>query len=172
MFHVKHRAVSLLLLAICLLAGCGFRPLYGERAHAPDVQEQLSAVAIAPIDDRLGQMVRNHLLDAMNPRGAPRHPLYRLDVVLTATREALAFREDEAATRQNLRVAASYVLTRARSDEVLERGGARVIASYNITRQEYATLVADRDAQERAAREIADEIVRRLAVWFSRPGRA
>jgi LPS-assembly lipoprotein len=170
MFHVKHRG-ALLAAALCL-AACGFRPLYGERSYGPDVQAQMSAVDIAPIEDRLGQIVRNHLLDAMNPRGAPGSPRYRLEVILAPTRENLAFREDEAATRVNLRVSATYVLKRARSDDVLERGGVRVITSYNVTREEYATLVADRDAQARAAREIADEIVSRLAVWFERPTQA
>ena len=164
MFHVKHSA----LVGLLLLAACGFRPLYGERSHTPAVGAQLAAVEIAPIDDRLGQMVRNHLLDAMNPKGVPQGSLYRLEVVLSPTRENLAFREDEVTTRVNLRVSANYVLRPARADEVLTQGSARVIASYNVTRQEYATLVADRDAQARAAREIADEIVSRLAVWFER----
>ena len=168
---MKHPGALLLFAALCLGA-CGFRPLYGEHAHAPEVQAQMSAVDIAPIGDRLGQIVRNHLLDAMNPRGTPRSPLYRLEVILTPTRENLAFREDEAATRVNLRVSASYALKRAHSDDVLERGGVRVITSYTVTRQEYATLVADRDAQARAAREIADEIVSRLAVWFERSAQA
>lgn len=165
------RRGALLLCALALgVAACGFRPLYGERAHGPRVQEQLAAVYIAPIEDRLGQIVRNHLLDAMNPKGAPRQPLYRLDVVVTLFRENLAFREDNVATRVNLRVTASYTLRPVHGDDVLTQGGARVIASYNITREEYATLVADRDAQARAAREIADEIVSRLAAWFDRPG--
>jgi LPS-assembly lipoprotein len=170
LFHVKRQAALLLILG--LASGCGFRPLYGERSYRADVQAQMNAVDIAPIDDRLGQIVRNHLLDAMNPKGTPRSPAYRLEVVLTPTRENLAFRQDEAATRVNLRVAASYVLKRAHSDEVLERGGVRVITSYNVTRQEYATLIADHDAQKRAAREIADEIVSRLAVWFERATQA
>ena len=161
---MKHLALAGLL----LLGACGFRPLYGERSHAPAVGAQLAAVEIAPIDDRLGQMVRNHLLDAMNPKGVSQAPLYRLQVALSPTRENLAFREDEVTTRVNLRVSASYVLRPARADEVLTQGSARVIASYNVTRQEYATLVADRDAQARAAREIADDIVSRLAVWFER----
>ena len=167
MFHVKRCA---LLLACLLLTGCGFRPLYGERSLGADVQAQMNAVDIAPIEDRLGQMVHNHLLDAMNRYGEPQRPLYRLQVVLTAVREDLAFREDQAATRVNFRVSATYLLKRAGADDVLTTGAARVIASYNVTRQEYATLVAERDAHARAAREIADEIVSRLAVWFERAG--
>lgn len=175
MFHVKHRPVSrrLALAGLALgLGGCGFRPLYGERSYAPGVQAQFETVYIAPIEDRLGQMVRNHLLDAMNPKGRPRGTAYRLNVALTAVRESLAFREDDVATRVNLRVTANYALRPAHADEVLTHGSTRVIASYNVTRQEYATLVADRDAMERAAREVADEILTRLAVWFDRAGPA
>lgn len=161
---MKRRAAVLVLLGV--LAACGFRPLYGERAQGPEVEAQFAAIDIAPISDRLGQLVRNHLLDAMNPYGRPQRPAYRLEVILSPTQESLAFREDDTATRVNLRLAATYVLKRARSDEILLEGGTRVIASYNVTRQDYATLIADRDARARAAREVADEIVTRLAVWF------
>lgn len=163
---MKRRAALLGLVGA--LAACGFRPLYGERAQGPEIEAQFAAVDIAPIDDRLGQLVRNHLLDAMNPYGRPLRPHYRLEVRLSPSLESLAFREDDTATRVNLRLAATYFLRRAHSDEVLLEGATRVIASYNVTRQDYATLIADRDAQARAAREVADEIVTRLAVWFER----
>lgn len=162
------KRLAAILAILGLLAACGFRPLYGERRQAANVEAHFAAVDIAPIDDRVGQVVRNHLLDAINPRGRPLQPHYRLEVKLTRSQESLAFREDDTATRVNLRLAATYILKRARSDEVLTQGAARVIASYNVTGQDYATLIADRDAQARAAREVADEIVTRLAVWFER----
>jgi hypothetical protein len=41
------------------------------------------------------------------------------------------------------------------------------MAAYNITGQQYANLVAARDARRRAALAVADQIVDRLAAHFS-----
>ena len=59
--------------ALLALAGCGFRPLYGERSDS--VRERLAAVAINPIRDRVGYEVYNLLRDSLTPRGAPTTPL-------------------------------------------------------------------------------------------------
>ena len=55
--------------ALLAVAGCGFRPLYGERADG--ARERLAAVAINPIRDHIGYEVYNLLRDSLTPRGAP-----------------------------------------------------------------------------------------------------
>ena len=73
--------------ALLVVAGCGFRPLYGERADS--VRDRLAAIAINQIrdrvahEDRIGYEVYNQLRDNLNPRGVPATPLYSLAVQLT-----------------------------------------------------------------------------------------
>ena len=70
---------SLAVIAVAiLLAGCGFRPLYGTIGEDLPVTTQLAQIRIAAIPDRIGQKLRNFLLDRINPEGQPQRPLYYL----------------------------------------------------------------------------------------------
>jgi LPS-assembly lipoprotein len=56
----------------------------------------------------------------------------------------------------------SYVLTKARTGEAVATGTRRISSSYDRSRQEFAALRAERDAENRAARELAELL--RLAI--------
>lgn len=152
------------------LAACGFQPLYGERADGRGVTAELAAVAIEPIPDRLGQLVRNHLIDAMNPGGQPSAPLYRLAVALTQRKEGVAFQSDEQATRFNVTLEATFALRRVADDVVVTRGGTRSVTAFNIVQSEFANIAAESDAGRRAARQVADSIALQLGVFFGGRG--
>jgi LPS-assembly lipoprotein len=160
-----------LVLGLCAALGaCGFRPLLRETERA-DVREQLAAVEIVGLGGRLGQLVRNALLDELNPQALQVPPRYRLAVRLQRRADALAIQLDNTISRYNLTLTARFQLLNGEQDAVLYDGTARRIASYNVRRAPYATLVAELDAERRAAREIANEIRTVLAVQFARaPG--
>jgi LPS-assembly lipoprotein len=151
-----------------VLVACGFQPLYGEREHGGDTQAALADVRVAPIPDRLGQVIRNHLLDILTPRGTPTEARYRLTVRLRKAKEGLAFEQDESVTRFDVTIAADYELAEIASGETVAKGTARSIASYNVVRSDFANTAAERDAELRLARELSDEIALRLAVALGR----
>src|SRR3954452_14938620 len=78
-----HRPVGAALVLL-LLAGCGFRPLYGSGAIVRDRGEpgtvSLSDVQIEPIPNRRGQELRNRLIDRFYGDGRPASPTYALAV--------------------------------------------------------------------------------------------
>jgi len=154
---------------IGLLAGCGFRPLYGEAAVGrTTTTSELASIEVAAISDRVGQNVRNHLIDHLTPKGKTPGTRYRLNVLLTPSQEGIALTRDEAATRINYQLRGKFVLVELSSGREILQGSARSIAVYNVVSADYATLTAEADAERRAAREISDEIKTRLAVFFSR----
>ena len=154
------------LLCCALLVGaCGFRPLYGGYRDGTAPAE-LATVKIDTIHDRIGQQVHNHLLDLINPRGRPVEPRYRLRVTLSEGIERLAVQKSELATRANFRLIASFVLHPVDSDQVLISGDSVVVSSYNILTADFATLISEKDARARAAREVAADVRSRLAVYF------
>ena len=157
-----------LLVATLIVAACGFQPLYGSEQGVLSgaVVENLAAVRIIGIADRLGQIVRNDLLDRLNPFGEPTAPRYSLAVQLEEAKEGLAIQIDDTVTRFNLTLTANYFLTDAQSGAVLTTGSVRATAAYNVLRSDFANVIAERDAQQRAAREISDELKTRLAVFF------
>lgn len=164
----KAGAGALLLLALALPSGCGFRPLYGERADAA-VPAELARTRIAVIPNESGQILRNHLIERLNPDGRPTGEDYVLNVALRETAQELAVRQNATVTRANLVVVANYSLTRPNGDRVTS-GAVSTITSYNILRDEFATLSAERSARERALRQISEDLRTRLALFFTREG--
>ena len=157
-----------LLIATIIVAACGFQPLYGsgQGVLSSAVVEDLAAVRITAISDRVGQIVRNDLLDRLNPFGEPTSPRFSLAVELEEAKEGLAIQIDDTVTRFNLTLTANYFLTDAQTGAMLTAGSVRATAAYNVLRSDFANVIAERDAQQRAAREIADELNTRLAVFF------
>ena len=68
---------------------------------------------------------------------------------------ALAIQLDNTATRVNLILGASFTLTRTSDGAVLYNSAIRRVVSYNIRSDPFATLIAEQDAERRAAREVA-----------------
>ncbi len=160
-------AWTLVWLAVGLALGaCGFEPLYGGRDGGATPAE-LAQVRIDVISDRSGQILRNFLLDRLNPNGRPDRPAYALEINLVERREDLSIRKDEVATRANFVVTAEYRLREAGAGRELTRGQVRSSNSFNIGISEFATLSGEADARNRALREIGDEIKTRLGIYFA-----
>ncbi len=145
--------------ALLALAGCGFRPLYGER---PDgVRERLAAVAIGPIRDRIGYEVYNLLRDSLTPRGAPTTPLYSLAVELSTDTTPLITERDSQIRRFDLNVRARYNLFDIATGGEMHRGAYHATASYNVVESAaFATRMAQEDSARKAARDVRRVIVK------------
>ena len=156
-----------LAITLLLLMGCGFQPLYGRPAGAPAVSDQLALIYVDPIENRAGQILRNHLLDRLTPLGAGTEARYRLSVDLRFAQESVALEKDDTVTRKNLTVTADYTLREVTERKTLARGSARTVAAYNVVQSDFATLSAERDAERRAVKELSEEITTRLAVFFT-----
>jgi LPS-assembly lipoprotein len=152
--------------ALCLgLAGCGYHPLYGERATSVSV-EDTSLVYVAGIPDRPGQILRNDLIQRLNPSGQPTRPIYTLTVGLTVTSTGVSLSRDNTTSRTSITTTANYTLTDTTTGKALFSARSRATDAYDVLVSDYATLVSRDDAVNRAIREISDDIGTRLAVYF------
>ena len=167
--RTRRAGLAVLLLALAAAAaGCGFRPLYGESTAGS--AQTLAQIEIMQIADRRGQMLRNLLLDRLTPTGQPRQPAYALGVTLDETRQELAIRRDESATRANLTITAHFVLRALREPQLgVYSGTARAVNGFNVLRSEFATLSAENAARERALRILSEEIRIRIAMALQNP---
>lgn len=159
-------AVSVLGAALAI-SGCGFEPIHGQRTGASTTA--LASVDIRLIADRSGQMLRNELLQQMQPRG-PAKARYSLSVTLTESLANLGIRKDEVATRANLTLSASFTITELGGAQRKFNGVARSVNSYNILTSDFATLSAREDARRRAVHQLALELRERISVWLIRAG--
>lgn len=153
------------ILAAMLLAGCGFSPMYARDSAAV---AELAAVSVDPIEERIGQILRNELIDRLTPRGDPPSPRYHLNITITESRAALAVQSDTNITRFNLRLTVEFSLVDVATGEELYHDTTVAIGSYNAVQSDFATLVAEQDSTRRAARKAGEDIHTLLRVYFSR----
>jgi LPS-assembly lipoprotein len=166
---------------ICvLLAACHWEPLYGPQASLeaqldPAIEDKLALTKIALIPDREGQVLRNHLLDKLNPAGEPSAPQWQLVVSLSLQKSGGALRKDGTFQRFNLVATAPIKLIDLQTNKTLYDDTARAVMSYAIGDSTaefgYSATVAEQDAQLQAVKLLADEIYLMLATHYKKwPG--
>jgi LPS-assembly lipoprotein len=171
--------VRLLAVAVlaALTAGC-FQPMYAEHADGtPGLRDKLSTVELPPVSDkpnasreaRVGVAIRNALAFKLygTATGAP--PLYRLVLRFNSSRSSLIVDPNTGLpSTENYGIDAQYNLVEIATDKSVMTGTAFSRLSYDIpgSYQRFARSRAIRDAEDRAAQEIAERIQTRLASYF------
>ncbi|MDB5407599.1 MAG: hypothetical protein JWL84_2511 [Rhodospirillales bacterium] len=158
----RNRAIPVAL--ALLLSGCGFHPLYGG-AHEVQADAALAAIHVEPIADRIGQLVANELRDTFNPTGVTVEPRYNLRVRVNASHSDLAIRRDGTASRELYVASAGFQLVPVTAGAPSLSGSARSNSSYDIGENEYSVVVANDDAQTRAAQDIAQQITLQVGLF-------
>ena len=161
--------LSILLLLTLLLSACSLRPLYSGGGSGA-VAQSLQSVQVAPIEGRAGWLVRTALEDRLgSAQGTAR---YRLEIELDDDIAGFGIRRDDSVTRERRTLRARYRLVDARLGTVLLDATAGSDAGIDVVSSEYATVAAEQTALERLSKELADQIVTRLALYASRTGGA
>ncbi len=160
----------LIIISLITLTGCGFKPIYAKKNTTGNlaVVESFSQVRIGNIPNREGQFLRNILVDKIYTKGYPNKVKYFLTVGIIENKYSYGIKTDAVATRANIRFTANFILTEASTNKVLLKAPIYVNSSYNILDSSYETFVAEKDAKERALTEVANNIVHRLSIFFSK----
>ena len=151
-----------ILVALLGLAGCGFRPLYGEGMPAAAMAGR---VEVAMLDGAPGFAMRERLTQRLGPPAAPAH---RLETTLTLRRTGVALTQENVTTRYDVTGVATYRLVPIAGGPPVAAGSVRTVTGYSAPASEassaFASRAAERDAEERLAVTLADQIVERLAL--------
>lgn len=157
------------------LAGC-FTPLYGDPGIVPgarNAQSGLVNLEIPAIPGRTGQILRNELIFlTQGGGGRAASPVHVLRINLTTDTVPLLL--NTAAGRpsaQSVTLSSSFAITPVNSGDVLFRGSSFASASFDRTAQRLASDRAIVEAQERAAKTLAENIVTQVAGWYATAGR-
>ncbi|MCZ0736067.1 LPS assembly lipoprotein LptE [Phreatobacter sp. AB_2022a] len=152
------------------LAGC-FTPLYGDPNVVPgahNAQAHLRDLEIPEIAGRSGVILRNELIYlTQGGGGRAQSPTHTLRVSLGVDSVPLVL--NTAAGRpsaQSVTLIANYSITPVGSQQVLMRGQAFASASFDRTAQRLASDRAMIEAQERAAKSLAQTVVTQVAGWY------
>ena len=179
MSSAKTRIAARLLAVAALAAmtaGC-FQPMYAERADGtPGLREKLMGVELPPIDKpnasrdaRLGVEVRNALAFKLYGQATGMPPTHRLVIRFSTSRSSLLVDPNTGLpSSENYGVDAQYSLVDIATNKSVMTGTTFSRVSYDIPGylQRFARARALRDAEDRAAQEIAENIQTRIASYF------
>ena len=156
--------VVVILAGVC--AGCGFRPLLGETSN-PQVRENLAQVKVDMILDRSGQILRNYLIDDLNPNGVQGSARYSLRVVLVEPRREAAIQRDNTASRITYSASATFTLFDTTRRVYVFSGSSVSETTYEVTTSEYATVSSLNGARDRVLQDVSADIRQQVADFFA-----
>jgi LPS-assembly lipoprotein len=163
-----HRVLIALAAAVAqMLSGCGWAPLYGGVETGP-TSEELRAVKVDPISERIGQRLEIALRNSLNPTGEPTTPRYLLKTRLSVVLGNLGIQSQGLATLGQLDVYADYTLSDLQSGSQLVANRVHVANSFDLNPNQYSTIVAEDDAAVRSVAELDQEIMSRLTLFMQR----
>ena len=160
---LRMAALCATVLAVTLTSACTVRPLYATSESSvgagPGAQAGLGSIAIAQVNTRTAQEVRNHLIFMFNGgAGEPATPAYTMDLAVSVLDQAAAViqvDDEDRPTAGTLKITARYTLKDTATGKVVITGTRDISSSYDRPSQQFAALRARRDAENRAARELA-----------------
>lgn len=154
--------IAALALAALASAGCGFEPLYDDASPA---SRMAGTVAVDVIDGEPGYVLRERLTQRLGSSDAPSHVL---SVNLDFDTAGVALTSENVTTRLNVIGTATFVLRPTDPSGAQLADEVAAITGFSAPDSEatsaFATSAAERDAELRLARTLADRIVARLAL--------
>ena len=156
-------------LGLMALAGCGFKPVYGEHSagKSPSAVQQFAAIEIPVMPNRLGQQMRNMLIDSLHSGGADTDYRYKLDIGVTEAVINLGLQQNSTSTRGQVRITVKYALVDKSNDKVVLKETLRTSTGYNILINQFSSVLSQDDAETQGLQQIADDMTLHLAMYFT-----
>ena len=145
-----------------LITGCGFSPVYVKNNKSL-FNTQFRYIKIDPIQDRIGQQLRNELVKILHPTGAASPLKYSLNTTISIAKQGLAIKKSELATRSNLIVTANFIkepgleINRPDSDTAETQENAAILIAVGSTGEVWM------DGRRIDVRQVKANVVKMLA---------
>ncbi len=152
---------------LTILASCQVKPLYSD---GPATAGKLASISFSEADDRVEQQVRNALIFlTAGGAGEALNPQYHVELNASVKNIGVLLEQESDTPRAGrIVVTADYNLTRIDTGETLKSGKRSSVALVDYSVQEYSKVRAIRDAENRAAKELAEVIRADLAMALGR----
>lgn len=142
-----------------LLSACGFSPVYKQGGAASGLFNQMT---VTMVEGRFGFELRERLIERLG-QAAP-DARYRLTFDLKIVSRDLVVNEAADIIRYNLTGVANFSVADRATNALLYRDTVKSLTAYSATSDTYPTTVAERAANIRLARSLADLMVTRMSV--------
>jgi LPS-assembly lipoprotein len=154
---------------LSLLAGCGFKPVYGVNSagKSPSAVQQFASIEIPVMPNRLGQQMRNLLIDSLHPNGATGDYRYKLAIGIKEAVVSLGLQQNSTSTRGQVRLTIKYSLIDAENSKVVLSETLRTSTGYNIQINMFSSVLSQDDAEAQGLQQIVDDMTLHLALYFT-----
>ncbi|MEP1207088.1 MAG: LPS assembly lipoprotein LptE [Rhizobiaceae bacterium] len=159
---------------LIFLASCTVEPLNATRSYSSlagsggsqSVRDIMKTISVKPVKTRVAQLVRNNLLFELNGGKLEPGGQYELRLQVKSGTRSLAVENNSLSpTSAQIAVTVDFELVDTTTRKEVSGGKRRAVASFDKTPQKFANDRAQRDAQIRAAKDVARQI--RLAIGQS-----
>lgn len=175
---MQHKKAYLIPAILTLMvSACGFEPLYVEKTSGDgmwyynnkfdtDIVYEMSQVKVEGATDRIGQMVKNELIDNLTPHGVPQRAKYFLKLEpIKSRRTEQALRDDITATREKVKYTLKYSLW-SKEKGSLVSGKSWIFLSYDLLDNPYSTTMDKKKVEKDGAKILANDISLRIGAYF------
>lgn len=175
---MQHKKIYLVSAFVALgLAACGFEPLYVEQTSGDglwyynnefdtDIVYEMSQIKVEGDTDRIGQLIKNELIDNFSPRGVSKRAKYFLKLEpVNSKRTEQALRNDITATREKVKYTMKYSLWSKEKGELVS-GKSWVFLSYDLLDNPYSTTMDKKKVEKDGAKILANDISLRIGAYF------
>ena len=153
------------LLAAPLASAC--RPLYGSTPGGERLKDVMAGIDITPIPGRVGQRLRNELIFTTTGGGRSSGSVYRLDISIRESLTKTLVSTTGDARGEIYLLEARYKLVNLTDKQVVFEGKGVGRAAYDRFNPIFSNVRARIDAENRAARTVAETIRTGLAGYLS-----
>ncbi len=164
----RRRALALIgsaLLAAPLLSAC--KPLYGTTQSGAQLKDVMAGIDISKIPGRTGQRLRNELIFATTGGGHAGETRYRLDISIRESVTKTLVQKTGDAEGELYNLEAKYKLISVADRKVVLEGVGVGRAAFDRFDPTFANVRARIDAENRAARTVAESIRTGVAGFLS-----
>ncbi len=166
MSTLKHiKPIGTILLFALLLGAC--RPMYGETSMGYQTVSELSAIEVNELPGRVGQKIRNELIFLFTGGKQASQPKYKLEIAYRESVLGVLFKRTDDAAGQIYSLDATFTLRDISGKTELTKGRSHARAAFDKHKSTYSNIRAERDAKNRAAKDIAKDINTRIAAYIS-----
>lgn len=163
----KHTIRSFALVGLLALSACGYQPLYATRDDGSSVTQQLAEVRVAQQSNRVGQLVRNEIVQSTRPVGTQAQDRYHLKLEAKGSAETLINTADTVHRRLAYNLTTKFQLVDSATQNVLFSGRAFSRVPYDRLDASFANVQARVNAEEQAAKQVGQEVRTRLAAFLA-----
>lgn len=162
-------SVVSLFIGLIFLQACTVQPLNATRSTTDSqglsrtTADTLAGMEVAQINSRIGQQVRNALLFKLNGGEQKEGGHYKVNLAISSSAQTLSIESNELSpTSARFEITGNYTIVDKRDGSTVGTGKRKTITAYDQTPQSFANERAQRDAENRGAKALAEQI--RLAI--------